>query len=120
MECKYHTIIEQLNEIIWERIDSYYLSPYFYFWLGDQSNLGKRYKETFEEIMEEPLSEEQIALIKKKGDNLETMIHKWCNRWKNNNQNEELPSSCLKIKIYEYIIYQLNKRDLREIIGISC
>jgi hypothetical protein len=123
MECKYHTILDMLHAAIWERIDTHYDWVFFGYWLGDDSNLGFYYKETFEQIVEEPLTEEQNTLLEKKGSNLEIMICKWLSKWKTNNPeppNEKMPGFCLKIKIYEYIIYQLNKADIREIIGIPC
>jgi hypothetical protein len=123
MDCKYHIILESLHAVIWERIDIHYIHNFFQYWLGDQSNLGGLYKEIFEEILEEPLTDIQISLLEKKGENLETIIGKWSNKWKENNpevQNQQLPKSCLKIKIYEYLIYQLNKQDIREIIGNYC
>jgi len=120
-------VLEWLNDVIWERIDSHYDWVFFELWIGDESNLGRRYKESFEEIIEgihqETLTEIQKTLLEKKGENLETMICKWCYKWKLNHpdvQNQKLPKSCLKIKIYEYIIYQLNKPDLRQIIGPPC
>jgi len=123
MECKYHNILEKLHEVVWERINNHYDWEFFDYWLGDESNLSRRYKDTFEEFIEEPLTEAQNALLEKKGNNLETMIGKWCGKWKINNpllQNQKLPQSCLKIKIYEYIIYQINKADIRQIIGNPC
>jgi len=123
MDCKYHNILEKLNQVIWERIDDHYDWVFFGYWLGDESDLGDYYKETFEDFLDEPLTERQIVLIKKKGINLETMIGKWCHKWNTNNpelQDQKLPKSCLKVKIYEYIIYQLNKRDIIEIIGEPC
>jgi hypothetical protein len=123
MECKYHSILESLHQVVWERIDSHYDWDLFWFWLGDESNLAELYTETFEEVLESQLTEEQNTLLKKKGENLEKMIFKWNDKWKNNNpdlQNQKLPKSCLKIKIYEYILYQLNKGDIRGIIGNPC
>jgi len=123
MECKYHTILESLNEVVWGRIESYYNWEMFELWLGDESNLARRYKETFEQVVETPLTEEQIALLEKKGYNLEVMIGKWCSKWKTSHpdlQNEKMPESCLKLKIYEHIIYQLNRPDIIAIIGPSC
>lgn len=123
MDCIYHKILEKLNDIIWEIIENEYDSPYFSLWLGDESYLGRIYKETFEEILEGPLTDTQISIIEKNGVNLEIIINKWCKKWKTNNpelQNQKLPKYCLKIKIYEYIIYQLNRSDLSEIIGRPC
>jgi hypothetical protein len=123
MECNYHNILETLSVVVWERIGTHYDWPFFGFWLGDESYLGDLYKETFEEIIGNQITETQITLLKKKGENLEKMIHKWCHAWKMSHQelqDQQLPESCLKIKIYEYIIYQLNKQDLREIIGERC
>jgi len=123
MECNYHNILENLHQVVWQRISAHYDWIFFWYWLGDESYLGDLYKETFEEILEEPLTGMQNDLLQKKGENLEKMIGKWCNKWKTNNpelQNQQLPESCLKTKIYEYIIYQLNKPDLTELIGNRC
>jgi hypothetical protein len=123
MECKYHNILEKIHEVLWVRINNHYDWEFFDYWLGDESNLSGCYKDTFEEFIEEPLTEAQNALLEKKGSNLEKMIGNWCYKWKKNNpelDNEKLPKSCLKVKIYEYIIYQLNKADIRQIIGNPC
>jgi len=123
MECNYHKIIEGLNEVIWDRIDSYYDWEMFRYWLGDESELGEFYVDVFEEILQTQLTEENRELIKKKGYNLEVMIGKWCAKWKSNHpetENEKLPSNCLKIKINEYIINQMNKPDILAIIGSPC
>ncbi len=123
MECKYHTILEQLHEAVWERIENHYDWPLFSYWLGDDSELGSIYKEVFQEVIEEQLTEEQNMLLEKKGVNLEKMISKWCANWKENHpdfQEQKMPHSCLRVKIYEYIICQLNKADIREIIGNPC
>jgi len=123
MECTYHNILEKLHEVIWERIDNHYDWTFFDYWLGDESNLKECYKEIFEEIMEEPLTDEQNNLLDKKGRNLETMIGKWCYKWKTNNpelQEQKMPKLCLNRKIYEYIIYQLNKSDIKQITGNPC
>lgn len=123
MECKYHTILNSLYEVIWDRIESHYNWSMFCYWLGDESDLATRYKETFEQVVETPLTPEQIKLLEKKGCNLEVMIGKWCGKWKENHphlENETMPESCLKLKIFEHIIYQLNKPDIIAIIGPSC
>jgi hypothetical protein len=123
MECKYHRILQKLHETVWNRIDSYYDWDFFWYWLGDESALGRRYREVFEEILEEPLTESQINLLNNKGGNLETMIGKWDSKWKENNPNlgnEKIPRPCLKVKMYEHIIYQLNKPDILQIIGNRC
>ena len=123
MECKYHNILKNLHEALWLRIDNYYNWEFFDYWLGDESNLGGPYKETFEEILQEPLTEAQNTLLEKKGGNLETMIGKWCSKWHANNpglQGQKMPKSCLKVKMYEYIVYQLNRKDLKELVGTCC
>jgi hypothetical protein len=123
MECIYHNILEQLHHVVWERIDNHYDWNMFGYWLGDESDLAGLYKETFEEIIGESLTEAQNTLLEKKGGNLETMIGKWSYRWKTNHpelQEQKMPKSCLKVKIYEHLIYQLNKSDIREIIGNPC
>jgi hypothetical protein len=123
MECNYHVILETLNATIWERIGTHYNWDFFDYWLGDESNLGRLYRETIEEITGEPLTEEQNTLLNKKGENLEKMIGKWCGRWERNNpglQDQRMPPTCLQIKIHEYIIYQFNKRDIKEIVGNPC
>jgi len=123
MECNYHVILETLNAAIWERIGTHYIWDFFDYWLGDESNLGRLYRETIEEITGEPLTEEQNTLLNKKGENLEKVIGKWCGRWERNNpglQDQRMPPTCLQIKIHEYIIYQFNKRDIKEIVGNPC
>lgn len=123
MECNYHVILETLNAAIWERIGTHYTWDFFDYWLGDDSNLGRLYREIIEEIKGEPLTEEQNTLLNKKGENLEKMIGKWCGRWETNNpglQDQRMPPTCLQIKIHEYIINQFNKRDIKEIVGNPC
>jgi len=123
MECKYHKILEELYQSLLHRVESHYEWPYFEYWLGDESYLGNIYKEKVEEILEEPLTEGQKALLEKKGENLETRIHKWCSTWKTNNpelQNQRMPITCLRVKIYQYLLYQLNKADMIAIIGNPC
>lgn len=123
MECKYHKVLEKLHDAIWIRINNYYDWEFFGYWLGDESNLAGYYREVFEEILDEPLTESQINLLNKKGENLENMIGKWLSKWIENNpniQNQKMPKSCLNVKMYEYIIYQLNKPDMIILIGNKC
>lgn len=123
LDCLYHTILYKLNENIWNRIENRYDWDCFFYWLDDESNLAKIYVESFQEHIEESLSDEQITLLQKKGYNLEKMIEKWCTKWHENNpifQTIKMPKSCLKLKIFEYIICQLKKKDIVAIIGEYC
>jgi hypothetical protein len=123
MECKYHRILEKLNDVIWNRIDSHYDWQFFGYWLGDDSRLCLSYKTVIEEILEEPLTAEQNTIIEKCGNNLESVIGKCCRKWQDNHpelQNEKMPRFCLRIKIYQYIIYQLKKPYMISIIGNPC
>lgn len=70
MECNYHVILETLNAAIWERIGTHYTWDFFDYWLGDDSNLGRLYREIIEEIKGEPLTEQQNTLLNKKGGKL--------------------------------------------------
>ncbi len=119
MECKYHILLEQLTDIVWNRINTHYNWDFFNYWLGDESDLGRYYKEAFEQTLDVVLTEDQILLIEKKGRNLERMIDRWCGKWKAI-YNTQLPILCLKSKIHVHIAYQLNKRDITDIIGIQC
>ena len=122
MECKYHKLVGRLDVVISERILSRYDWIMFDLWLGDESNLRTRYIDTFEEILEIELTEEQKILVGKKGDNLENAIAKWRKKFKNDHPtlNENLPILCAFAKISEYIINQLRKPDLRSIINDYC
>jgi hypothetical protein len=120
MECNYHKILERLIVAIWERIDQPYHWRFFDLWLADESDLDNVYIHVFQEILGETFNEEQIAKIKNIGINLEKIIRKWYNKWKLNNSTLEISKRCLKQKIYEYLIYQLNKQDIIVIIGNSC
>jgi hypothetical protein len=106
-----------------ERIEQHYEWPMFEYWLGDDSELSELYRQAFVAVLNEPLTNEQIALIERKGINLEKTIHSWLNIWRQNNPGLEtgkLPLFCLKHKIHEYIVYQLKQTDIREIIGVAC
>jgi hypothetical protein len=123
IECKYHTALETIYDTVWEKIDSRYNWDVFDYWLADESNLGRIYEETFHLLLGDAFTDEHKSLLGKKGDNLEATIGKWLSTWKQNHPNlpnEKMPKSCLRNKIYQYIIYQLNKPDLRILIGSSC
>lgn len=123
MECNYHNILDMLIWTISERIETHYVFPMFKYWLGDNSFLSELYVQAFNAVLDEPLTDEQLALIERKGVNLEKTIHSWLNIWRRNNpapENGRLPLFCLKHKIHEYIIYQLKQADIRAIIGEPC
>jgi hypothetical protein len=123
MVCKYHIILAILYDTVCERIHSKYNWQLFDYWLGDDSNLARRYVESFQEIIEAPLTQEQKLLLEKKGQNLEKMIAKWRLNWKNNHPNlpnDELPETCLYSKILEYMTKQLLKDDLKALIIDYC
>jgi hypothetical protein len=120
LDCLYHRILYKVNENVWNRIESKYDWDCFFYWLGDESVLGKKYVDTFQEYMDEELTEDQINLLTKKGDNLEKMIAKWCEKWHEKYpifQTLKMPKECLKLKIFEYIMYQFKKPDITSIIG---
>jgi hypothetical protein len=123
MDCLYHTTLYKLNEAIWSRIESKYEWDCFFYWLGDESNLARIYVDTFEEYIDEELTEDQKNLLTKKGDNLEKIIEKWCEKWCENNpifQTLKMPKDCLKLKIFEYIIHQFKQSDIVSLIGTCC
>ena len=123
MECKYHRILALLYDNVSERICSRYGWIMFDLWLGDDSNLARRYVESFQNIIETPLTEEQKLLLEKKGQNLEKIIAKWRLNWKNNHSdlpNDELPESCLCSKMLDYMTKQLMKDDLKLLIIDYC
>ena len=123
MDCKYHKILSLLYDAIIERIHSRYGWELFDCWLGDDSNLARRYVDSFQNIIETPLTEEQKHLLEKKGQNLEKMIAKWRLNWKNNHTdlpNDELSESCLYSKILDYLTKQLIKDDLKALIIDYC
>jgi hypothetical protein len=118
-------ILALLVERVCERIENYYDWDLFSYWLGDESALGPLYLEVFETILmpDINLTETQRELIKKKGSNLETMIGKWRQKWRENNTqepNEEIPWFCLRLKMNEYIFNQINNNDIKSIIGNPC
>lgn len=111
-DCNYHRIFYNLYFRIHERIDDHYDWEMFSYWLGDESNLGRIYKEVFQQIMGNIFNEEQQAFLEKKGRNIESMIATWRLR---------CPSkSCVFSKMQEYISYQLKKKDIVALIGHSC
>jgi nitrogen fixation protein len=123
MECNYHRILDILYDNVWERINDHYEWQFFWYWLGDESNLSRIYKESFEQVIGQ-LTPEQIVIVEKKGVNLEKAIGKWGGKW--NTDHPDLPNDtnmpilCLMQKIREYIVYQLNKPDIVAIIGREC
>lgn len=123
MECNYHKLILSLRCVLTLKIIEHYEWEFFSYWLGDESNLGQDYIDVFQEILGITLTEEQQGLLQKKGENLENQIHKWRAKWKENHpelENENIPESCLNLKIYEYLNYQLSKPDIIRIIGRPC
>ena len=60
MECKYHRILEKLHYVICDLIDIHYIADFFEIWIWDTSQIHIVYKEVFEEILEEPLTDEQL------------------------------------------------------------
>ncbi len=123
MDCKYHTILSKLNECLWDRINSRYDWELFWYWLGDESALASRYKNIFEEVLNITLSDEQSTIVRKLGYNMEHMIGVWSQKWHIKHpelQNQEMPKFCLKQKMHEFLIYQLNKKKIRSIIDDYC
>jgi hypothetical protein len=124
-ECKYHMFLTTLTEEISEKLDDHYNWQFFHYWLGDESNFGGVYRGAFEiynEIFNGNFTEEQLELVANKGRNLEHTIKGWLERWKARHPNDEgkMPLSCLKHKVYEYIVYQLKQPDMRELVGRAC
>jgi hypothetical protein len=123
MECNYHKIFDVLHVLLWARIEEHYDWEFFGYWLGDESNLGRRYIEVFQNILNVTLTEEQQTLLRKKGENLENQIHKWRAKWRQNHPelpNDNMSKNCLQFKLYEYLNYQLSKPDMIRIIGRPC
>jgi hypothetical protein len=121
-ECKYHIFLTTLTEGIYEKLDEYYNWHLFDYWLGDESNFARVYREAFE-VYNGELTEAQLNLIEKKGKNLESTLGTWLQKWRLNHPNlpnEKMPLSCLKHKIYEYIAYQLKQPDMRGLVGNPC
>jgi len=111
-DCNYHRIFNNLYFRIYERIDHHYDWEFFDYWLGDESNLDRIYKEVFQQVMGNIFNEEQEAFLEKKGRNLQNMIGTW---------KVKCPSkSCVFSKMQEYISYQLKKKDIVALIGHSC
>lgn len=123
MDCRFHSYLGMLNEAIFERLDSHYDWELFRYWLGDESNLSKVYTDTYELVFQTELTVEQKNILIKKGDNLEEKIRKWRSQWKAKHPeltNEYISLYCLKIKIQEYLIYQLNKPEVTAFLGEPC
>jgi hypothetical protein len=127
-ECKYHALLNSLYERICYKVASHYDWEFFDFWIEDETegNFPRDYREifiiTFASFNQAPLTQEQIDKIESKGRNLHTVISKWLTKWETPNQgtNEKMPFSCLKNKIYEYIVYQLKQKDLKTLVGNPC
>ena len=123
MECNYHRILDILYDNVWERINDHYEWQFFWYWLGDESDLARVYKESFEQVIGQ-LTPEQIVIVEKKGVNLEKAIEKWGGKWKTDHpgipRDTNMPILCLMQKIREHIVYQLHKPDIVAIIGRQC
>ena len=62
-------ITDKLDEKIdWE---------FFMYWLGDESDFGTSYRQSFQEHLETNLTAEQTSLVERFGRNLENRIAKW-------------------------------------------
>lgn len=121
-ECNYHKVLESLYDSVWHRIDNHYQWEFFFYWLGDESELDRIYNEVFEEVLGE-LTPAQGAILGKKGVNLEKAIGKWCGKWTTEHPelpNQNMPKICLSKKIHEHLMYQLSRPDIVEIIGRKC
>jgi len=127
LECRYHSLLTMITEEVFEKLDSHYEWQFFGFWLGDESEFGRVYREGFalfwDMILHSTLTDEQRTMIESKGRNLEVTIEKWLQKWKAAHPNEgdsKMPLSCLKHKIFEYVTYQLRQPDLRQLVGNPC
>jgi hypothetical protein len=103
-----------ISDKITEKLDGKIDWEFFIYWLGDESYFGTSYREAFQEHLETDLTNQQIVLIERMGRNLENRI----GTWKTSNPN--ISWSCLVHKIYEYLSYQLNKPNIKLIIGEYC
>lgn len=112
MDCNYHKIVPTIIYLVSEIIDEEYESPYFEYWLGDESNLGRRYVDTVRNLIPN-INEEQVAYLEKMGSNLENQIGKWRYQQHNN-------KNCVLVKMREYIYYQFKKPRVRIIVGQPC
>jgi len=125
-ECTYHIFLRTLTERIYEKLDERYNWDLFIYWLGDESNFARVYREAFEvynEIFNGQYTDEQLNLVEKKGMNLETTMGTWLQKWSADHPNipdGKMPLSCLKHKVYEYIVYQLKQQDMRQLVGNPC
>jgi hypothetical protein len=126
-DCPYHIFLRSITHQVNESLDEHYEWQLFDYWLGDDSNFGRIYRDCislyFSEFLNTPLTQEQLNIIENKGRNLEQTISKWLQKWKRNHPtlpNEKMPLSCLKDKVGEYIAYQLKQRDIRQIVGNPC
>lgn len=128
IECTYHTILTTITEEINQRLEDNYNWQFFDLWINDDTEIsfGRIYREAFEiynEMIHQQFTQEQLDIVENKGRNLQQVIVRWLNKWKENHPNlpnEKMPLSCLRYKIHEYIIYQLKQRDMRQIVGNPC
>ena len=112
--CRYHRICMSITGKITDKLDEKIDWEFFMYWLGDESGFGTSYRESFQEHLETNLTAEQTSLVERFGRNLENRIAKW------KTTNPNITWICLVHKINEYITYQLNKPNIKLIIGEYC
>jgi hypothetical protein len=112
MDCNYHKIVPTIIHLVSERIDDHYEWDMFSYWLGDESNLGRRYVDTVRNLIP-TINEEQVTYLEKMGSNLETQIGKWRSQQHNT-------KNCVLVKMREYIYYQFKRPRARAIVGHPC
>jgi len=105
--CLFHICIDELTTAINEQIKIYYNIEWFKYWLGDESHFDELYFEKVEEYSYRPLTDQEQALIKRKGINLERIIARWLNA------NPTISLDNLEDKITQYIKKEFKKEDLK-------
>jgi hypothetical protein len=115
-DCMIHLcrddIEEQINELV--RIYHNDGNGYLKYWIGDESHFDVIYLEKIEEYSLIVLTDEMIAMIKKKGRNLEKIIARWLDA-------EPITNIVpIQTRIREYIINQFNNRDLKDLFEECC
>jgi hypothetical protein len=106
--CSLHICIDELTTTITEDIEPQYAAGWLKYWLGDESHFDDLYLEKVEEYSYRPLTDQEGALIKRKGVNLERIIERWLNA------NPTTSFDELKDKITQYIKAQFKKEDLKK------
>ena len=72
--CKYHLTLNHIFGRIDISLEEHFEWELFQYWIGDDSDFHKIYKEVFSVLNDNTLTPLQIELVEQKGRNLENVI----------------------------------------------